>query len=88
MLDIFTAELENNSTVNANVWETAGLAGGNAAFPLEKFSYNNSALLDVIFRKVQETDFRGITVSGRREGIEFGVVEGGGGGACRGDPGK
>ena len=43
MLNIFTAELEENSTLNADIWETAGLFD-NATFPLDKFSYNNSAL--------------------------------------------
>ena len=60
----FTAELEENSTLNSKVWETAGLRS-NGTFPLDYFSYNNSALLDVIFRHVQETDFSGITVSER-----------------------
>ena len=62
---VLITELESNSTLNADVWETAGLHG-NATFPLEHFSYNNSALLDVIFRHVQDTKFNGITVSGRR----------------------
>jgi len=62
MFNIFPAELEENSTLNADVWETAGLSD-NATFPLDKFSYNNSALLDVIFNQVQETNFKGITVS-------------------------
>jgi len=62
------------------VWKTAGLHG-NAVFPLERFSYNNSALLNVIFKQVQDTNFRGITVSGKGmdsvqwknlEGREFG----------------
>ena len=57
-----TAELEENSTLNSKVWDAAGLRG-NGKFPLEYFSYNNSALLDVIFQHVQETDFTGITVS-------------------------
>ena len=70
-------ELEENSTLNAEVWEAAGLQG-NGTFPLDRFSYNNSALLEVIFRHVQATNFNGITVSdgveeeeeerGRREG--------------------
>ena len=50
------------------MWEAAGLQG-NGTFPLDRFSYNNSALLEVIFRHVQATSFNGITVS-----------EGGGGG--------
>ena len=65
MLNIFTAELEMNSTLNADVLETAGLFG-DATFSLEDFSYNNSALLDVIFNQVKKTNFTGITVSGRR----------------------
>ena len=68
-------ELEENSTLNAEVWEAAGLQG-NGTFPLDRFSYNNSALLEVIFRHVQETNFTGITVSeggGREwEGKEIG----------------
>jgi len=64
MLNSFTAELESNPTLNAYVWETAGLSG-NATFSLDDFSYNNSALLDVIFKQVQRTNFSGITVSGR-----------------------
>ena len=59
-----TAELEENSTLNSKVWETAGLRS-NGTFPLDYFSYNNSALLDVIFRHVEKTNFSGITVSGR-----------------------
>ena len=55
-------ELEENSTLNAEVWEAAGLQG-NGTFPLDRFSYNNSALLEVIFRHVQATNFTGITVS-------------------------
>ena len=60
-----TAELEGNSTLNADIWEAAGLSG-NATFSLRDFSYNNSALLDVIFKHAQDTNFSGITVSGRR----------------------
>ena len=61
----FTTELEENSTLNTMVWDAAGLLG-NDTFPLEQFSYNNSVLLDVIFRHMQDTNFRGITVSGRQ----------------------
>ena len=66
----FTAELEENSTLNSKVWEAAGLHG-NSTFPLDHFSYNNSALLDVIFRHVQRTNFSGVTVS---EGVMFAVI--------------
>ena len=62
----FTAELEENSTLNSKVWEAAGLHG-TSTFHLDYFSYNNSALLDVIFRHVQKTNFSGITVSQGRE---------------------
>ena len=62
MLSIFTTELEENSTLNADIWEAAGLVGS-STFPLDNFSYNNSALLDVIFKQVQETNFKGISVS-------------------------
>lgn len=55
-------ELGENSTLNDEVWEAAGLRC-NGTFPLELFSYNNSVLLDVIFRHVKETSFNGITVS-------------------------
>ena len=44
------------------MWEAAGLQG-NGTFPLDRFSYNNSALLEVIFRHVQAINFNGITVS-------------------------
>ena len=59
---IVSLDLEENSTLNAKVWEAAGLQG-NGTFPLDRFSYNNSALLEVIFRHVQATSFNGITVS-------------------------
>ena len=59
---VVSLELEENSTLNAEVWEAAGLQG-NGTFPLDRFSYNNSALLEVIFRHVQATNFTGITVS-------------------------
>ena len=59
---VISLELEENSTLNAEVWEAAGLQG-NGTFPLDRFSYNNSALLEVILRHVQETNFTGITVS-------------------------
>ena len=59
-----TAELEENSALNSKVWETAGLRS-NGTFPLDYFSYNNSALLDVIFRHLEKTNFSGVTVSGR-----------------------
>ena len=59
---IVSLELEENSTLNANMWEAAGLQGS-GTFPLDRFSYNNSALLEVIFRHVQATNFTGITVS-------------------------
>ena len=58
----FTAELEENSALNSKVWDAAGLRS-NGTFPLNYFSYNNSALLDVIFKHVQETNFSGLTVS-------------------------
>ena len=58
----FTSELEENSTLNDEVWAAVGLQG-NGTFPLERSSYNNSALLDVIFRHIQRTNFNGITVS-------------------------
>ena len=64
---VVSLELEENSTLNAKVWEAAGLQG-NGTFPLDHFSYNNSALLEVIFRHVQATNFNGITVSVEREG--------------------
>jgi len=68
-------ELEENSTLNADVWEAAGLQC-NGTFPLERFSYDNRVLLNVIFRHLKETNFTGITVSGRgndarREGMEI-----------------
>ena len=66
----FTAELGENSALNTKVWEAAGLRG-NGTFPLDYFSYNNSALLDVIFRHVQRTNFSGVTVS---EGVMFAVI--------------
>ena len=69
-------ELEENSTLNAEVWEAAGLQG-NGTFPLDRFSYGNSALLEVIFRHVQAANFNGITVS---EGGERGM-----GGNCTGE---
>ena len=47
------------------MWEAAGLHS-NGTFPLDYFSYNNSALLDVIFRHLEETNFSGVTVSGRK----------------------
>ena len=59
-----TAELEENSTLNSKVWNAAGVRG-NSTFPLDHFSYNNSELLDVIFRHVHETNFSGITVRAR-----------------------
>ena len=61
---LVSLELEENSTLNAEVWEAAGLQGS-GTFPLDRFSYNNSALLEVIFRHVQATNFNGITVSDR-----------------------
>ena len=61
-----TAELEENSTLNSKVWDAAGLHG-NGTFPLDHFSYNNSALLDVIFRNLEKTNFSGVTVSVGRE---------------------
>ena len=61
-----TVELEENSALNSKVWEAAGLRG-NDTFPLDNFSYNNSALLDVIFRHVEKTNFSGITVSGGKD---------------------
>ena len=64
-MSYFTAELEQKSDLNAKVLNAAGL-NSNGTFPLEHFSYNNSVLLDVIFRHVQETNFSGITVGERR----------------------
>ena len=61
---LVSLELEDNSTLNTEVWEAAGLQS-NGTFPLDRFSYSNSALLEVIFRHVQETNFKGITVSDR-----------------------
>ena len=59
---LFVLELEENSTLNAKVWKAAILQG-NGTFSLDRFSYNNSALLEVIFRHVKATNFTGITVS-------------------------
>ena len=67
---ISMSELEENSTLNSKVWEAAGV-NGNGTFPLDFFSYNNSALLDVIFRHVERTNFSGITVS---EGVMFAII--------------
>ena len=64
--------------MNAEVWEAAGLQC-NGTFPLEQFSYDNSALLDVIFRHVKETNFSGITVSGGGDAESWG---GGGISSC------
>ena len=77
---LVSIELEENSTLNAEVWEAAGLQG-NGTFPLDSFSYNNSALLEVVFRHVQATNFTGITVSegggsewqGKESGIGVGT---------------
>ena len=66
----FTAELKENSALNFKVWEAAGLCS-NGTFPLDYFSYNSSALLDVIFKHVQKTNFIGVTVS---RGFMFAVV--------------
>ena len=64
----FSAELEENTALNSKVWEAAGV-NSNGTFPLDNFSYNNSALLDVIFRHLQKTNFSGITVSvGKEDG--------------------
>ena len=64
----FTAELEENTALNTKVWDAAG-RHGNDTFPLDNFSYNNSALLDVIFRHVEKTNFSGVTVSGGKEDV-------------------
>jgi len=45
-------ELEENSTLNADVWEAAGLQC-NGTFPLEQFSYDNRVLLNVIFHHLK-----------------------------------
>ena len=52
------------------MWEAAGL-GGNGTFPLDHFSYNNSALVNVIFRNLEKTNFTGVTVSERQEDGNF-----------------
>ena len=62
----FSAELEENSTLNSKVWEAAG-HHDNGTFPLDHFSYNNSALLDVMFRHLEKTNFTGVTVSVGKE---------------------
>jgi len=64
----FASELEENTTLNDEVWKAAGLQG-NGTFSLDHFSYNNSALLNVILKHVQETKFNGITVSGSERKI-------------------
>ena len=64
----FSAELEENSVLNSKVWDASGVRG-NGTFPLDYFSYNNSALLDVIFRHLEKTNFSGVTVSvGKEDG--------------------
>ena len=57
-----TAELKENSTLNTKVWDAAGLRG-NGTFPLHYFTYNNTALLNVIFQHLHKTNFSGVTVS-------------------------
>ena len=58
-----TAELKENTTLNSKVWDTTGLRG-NGTFPLHYFTYNNTALLNVIFQHLHKTNFSGVTVSG------------------------
>ena len=70
----FTAELEENSALNSKVLDAAGLHV-NGTFPLDYFTYNNSELLDVIFRHVQRTNFSGVTVSvGKNTEVDIVVV--------------
>ena len=69
----FTAELEENTALNTKVWKAAGLHS-NGTFPLDYFSYNNSALLDVIFRHLQKTNFSGVTVSRGIDGNSMFVI--------------
>ena len=68
------AELEENTALNSKVWEAAGLHS-NGIFPLDYFSYNNSALLDVIFRQLQKTNFSGVTVSRGKDGNSMFVLK-------------
>ena len=70
----FSAELEENSVLNSKVWDASGVRG-NGTFPLDYFSYNNSALLDVIFRHLEKTNFSGVTVSvGKEDGHNIFIV--------------
>ena len=58
--------------MNTKVWKAAGLHS-NGTFPLHYFSYN-SALLDVIFRHLQKTNFSGVAVSRGKDGNSMFVI--------------
>ena len=69
----FSVELEENSVLNSKVWDASGVCG-NGTFPLDHFSYNNSALLDVMFRHLEKTNFSGVTVSVGRKMVTLFIV--------------
>jgi len=55
----FLTDIGNNSELNDEAKEEAGLT---SPFQIENFTYNNSAVVDVLFSYLQRTQFQGITV--------------------------
>lgn len=56
---ILLTDIENNSELNGKAREEAGLT---SSFRIENFTYNNSAIVEVLFNHLERTQFQGITV--------------------------
>lgn len=60
-ISIIEVDSRINHTLNQRLVEAYGL-GVNRTFKLEDFTYQSDSLTNLIFRKVEETSFSGITV--------------------------
>ena len=59
----FYIALIDNETLNEQFRQFNSDLGPNDRFGLHHFTYNNSAMLDMIFNSIRDIDFIGLTVS-------------------------
>lgn len=56
------ADLNSNATLSRMAWETQAVST-NETFQLENFTYSNVVIRNIIFGHLEQTNFRGVSVS-------------------------
>ena len=60
--DSLIADLESNATLNRLAWEAQAVSTSEP-FRLENFTYSNDVVRNTIFGHLEQTNFRGVSVS-------------------------